>query len=382
MDDREELNALRRLAELEAKAGGGAPAPQAAAAPPQTFGQGMADLGTRAAKGAMFGPLGIQAAIAQHGMEALDHAAYKTGEGVSDYAAKYLPPEVAAGIGTAANVGVQAAPALMGGAAGTALRGPLQNAGRSLMTRAVNPILGDKLSGDAAKGVETMLQQGFNPTKGGVEAMRGKIAELGDQISEAVKNSTATINKNAVADRLSSAVERFKAQVNPSADLASIEKAWSEFLAHPDLTGKTDMPVQLAQRLKQGTYESLGKKVYGEQSGATTEAQKQLARGLKEEISTAVPGVAQKNTLQGELINAKDMAERRAAVESGKHPLGLGTSIAAIAHDPMAALGMWANSSAYAKSMLARMLYTPAPPMATGAGAAAGAALGPSGRAQ
>lgn len=364
MADREELDALRRLAELEAKAGGAAAAPKRERIIP-------GDAGSLMSAGDAYG------AVTDFG----ERMAHGLGEKVSDYAAKYLPPEVAAGLGYGANVGAQAVPAIMGGGLGSTLRGPLQNAGRSLMMRSVNPILSDKLSGDAAKGVETMLQQGFNPTKGGVEAMRGKIAELGDQISEAIKNSTAVVNKNAVADRLSSAVERFKAQVNPAADLASIEKAWNEFLAHPDLTGKADMPVQLAQKLKQGTYESLGKKVYGEQSGATTEAQKQLARGLKEEISAAVPGVAQKNALQGELINAKDMAERRAAVESGKHPLGLGTSIAAIAHDPMAAFGMYANSSAYIKSLLARMLYTPAPPIATGAGAAAGAALGPSGRA-
>jgi hypothetical protein len=202
-------------------------------------------------------------------------------------------PEVAAGAGYAANVVTQAVPALMTGKFVQEESGPLMEAGaRTLMQSAVKPTYEAQKSGDAAKAITTMLQEGYNPTKGGVQAMQQRISALGDEITDAIKNSPALVNKNDVASRLQSAIDKFRSQVNPKADLKTIEDAWSEFLAHPDLVGKINFPVQLAQALKQGTYRVLGDKPYGELSGAANEAQKQLARGLKEEISKAVPGVS------------------------------------------------------------------------------------------
>ncbi len=305
------------------------------------------------------------------------HVAYKAGEGVSDAATGMgASPEVSAGLGYGTNVLTQAIPALATGKFAEQAAAPvMQSGGRWLMGTAIKAPFADKKSGDAAEAIETMLKQGYNPTKGGVEAMQQKISALGDEVTQAIANSTATINKNAVADRLRSAVDKFKNQVNPQSDLATIQKAWTEFLTHPDLAGKTDMSVQLAQAMKQGTYKALGDKPYGELSGAATEAQKQLARGLKEEVSAAVPGVANANAMQGELMNAKSIAERRALMEGNKNPISLPTSIAAIAHDPMATLGLWANSSAWAKSVLARALYSGSERIPQALGSGAGAAM-------
>ena len=114
------------------------------------------------------------------------------------------------------------------------------------------------------------------------------------------------------------------------------------------------MPVQLAQSMKQGTYTSLGNKSYGELGGADIEAQKALARGLKEEISSAVGSVAGLNRRQSELMNAVEIAERRALIEGNKNPAGL----ALLANDPMAGIGFLADRSALAKSLAARSLYS------------------------
>lgn len=310
----------------------------------------------------------------------LHHLAYNAGEKVNDFANSMgASPEVSAGLGYGANVLTQAGPALAsGGAMQSAASSVLQAGARGLMKSAIKPPIADQRSGDAARAIDTMLKQGYNPTKGGVEAMQQKISSLGDEVSQAIANSTATINKNAVAARLGDAIAKFKNQVNPSADLQAIEKAWTEFLAHPDLAGKLNMPVQLAQAMKQGTYTALGNKSYGELSGASTEAQKHLARGLKEEVSAAVPGVAKSNNLQGELINAKQIAERRALMQGNNNPVSLPTSIAAISHEPMAALGMWANTSSLAKSLMARMMYSSAErvPQAVGSGVGAAAMAG------
>lgn len=244
------------------------------------------------------------------------------------------------------------------------------------MSSAIKPTLESLRTGDAAKAIKTMLQEGYNPTAGGVEAMKAKISELGDQVSQAIANSPATINKNAVGSRLLELLDKVKKQVNPNADMAAVEKSLNEFLSHPALSGKTDMTAALAQELKQGTYRQLGNKPYGEMKGAETEAQKALARGLKEEISAAVPEVAPLNARESSLITAKDVAERRALMEANKNPLPLGASIGAVAHDPMSTLGLYANSSAFIKSMLARALYSGAERIPGTSGQLVGAGYG------
>ena len=104
--------------------------------------------------------------------------------------------------------------------------------------------------------------------------------------------------------------------------------------------------------MKQGTYKAIGGKNYGELKGAETEAQKALARGLKEEISSAVPNVAALNKREGNLLNALSVAERRALMDANKNPLGLG-----VLNPATLALWLW-DRSGWAKAMTARMLYS------------------------
>jgi hypothetical protein len=299
--------------------------------------------------------------------------AYDLGGKATDLATNLgASPEVAGGVGYGANVLTQAIPSLLSAFGAQKAAAPvMQAAGKSLMKSAIKPTIADLRSGDAAKAIDTMLKEGFNPTKGGVEAMQAQIAKLGDQVSDAVAGSNAMINKNAVAGRLQDALKKFSMQVNPSSDAKAIEKAWTEFLEHPLLAGRPDMTVQTAQALKEGTYSSLGKKAYGELKGADIEAQKALARGLKEEISTAVPEVAALNARQSALINAKEIAERRALMEGNKNPAGL----ALLANNPMAGVGFMADRSALLKSLLARLLYSGSETVPAAAGGA-GMALG------
>jgi hypothetical protein len=200
-----------------------------------------------------------------------------------------------------------------------------------------------------------MLQQGYSPTKGGVEQMQAEIARLNDEIAKSIAGSPATIEKQKVVDRMQGLLDKFKMQVTPTADVNAIKAAGDEFINHPMAPSPvTNIPVQLAQDMKQGTYRALGAKSYGEQKGASTEAQKALARGLKEEISAAVPEVAPMNALESELLNAKKIAAHRVAMDANKNPLGLG---ALISQPWMLPLWMWDRSPA-AKAATARMLYS------------------------
>jgi len=304
--------------------------------------------------------------------------AYKAGEKVTDFLTGMgASPEVAAGGGFAANVVSQAVPALMSGFAVQKAASPLMEAaGKSLMQSAVKPTLADLKSGKAARAIETMLKEGYNPTKGGVEAMKSRISDLNDEIAQAIQNSNATVDKGKVASYLNDALQKFEKQVNPTADVNAIQNAWTEFLTHPLLAGSNKIPVQLAQEMKRGTYKALGDKSYGELKGAATEAQKTLARGLKEEISAAVPQVAAKNQLESELINAAKIAERRVLMDANKNPLGLGW----LAQPWMIPFWMWDRSPG-AKALTARGLYSgsDAVPLAAGSGGGA-LVVSPSGR--
>lgn len=345
--------------------------------PLPSFGQRMGDMGMAAAQGMIKGGMpGLIGGAAGEGLkqfgQGMDRAAYETGGVVTDALAPYVPPEVAGGAGYAANVATQALPTMIGGALGSATKPTQQNLAKSLMQSAVKPTLPDIQKGKAARAIETMLKEGVNPTKGGVDKLRGMADDITPQIEKAIEGSTARISKGAVADRLRQTARNASDQVNPQADVRAVENAWEQFMAHPQLSGKADMSVQRAQALKQGTYKALGDKPYGELQGASTEAQKALARGLKEEISAAVPEVAPLNARQSELINALKVTERRALMDLNKNPAGL----ALIAPNKAALTAFLADKSALFKSLLARSLYSGGGAAATTAGATTGAVIG------
>jgi hypothetical protein len=334
----------------------------APSAPKQTMGEkimGAAKtVGGTALKG-MFsgaGPMaGAMNSLTDLSGDVSRQVAYDAGGRVTDLATQAgASPETAAKFGFAANVGTQAVPTLLAGEVAKKAFGPsMREGGRALMQSAVKPTLEQLRTGKAARAINTMLEEGYSPTKGGVDAMKARIADLNDEIADAIKNSPATVDKGQVASYLNDTLKKFEKQVNPTADVNAIQNAWTEFLSHPMLAGQKDIPVQLAQQMKQGTYKALGDKSFGELKGASTEAQKTLARGLKEEISKVVPEVAGKNKLESELINAAKVAERRVLMDANKNPLGLGW----LAQPWMIPFWMWDRSPG-AKALTARALYS------------------------
>lgn len=318
-------------------------------------------------------PGGFLANRGKQALEGLDHVAYKTGEFVSDQMTKAgHSPETSAAVGTAANLGLQALPMLAGGEAAKMASPVLRSKAEELMQSAMKPKYGDLDKGNAAKAIDTMLEEGINVSKGGVAQLRTKINELNEQIFDAIKNSPATVDKNQVASALLIPLKKFEMQVNPGADVQAIEKAWTAFLEHPLLAGMKDIPVELAQKLKQGTYRALGDKSYGELKGAETEAQKHLARGLKEGIADAVPEVAGLNAQESKLINALNIVERRVLMDANKNPAGLSL----LAKNPEAWAAFMADRSPMFKSLAARLLNHEAEALPASAGRVVGAAAG------
>lgn len=338
--------------------------------PPSHFQRYLKDI----AEGAKFGPLGIAYGASKIGNELIEHSAYNAGGAIADTAAKYTSPETAAKLGVAANVGVQAIPVLAGGALGKAVAPAvgLGELAKDTMQSALKPTYEALRTGKAAKAIDTMFEEGINVSKGGVAQLRARINNLNDQIVEAIKNSPATVDKNKVASSLLIPLKRLEMQVNPGADMKAIESAWTQFLEHPLLAGKTDIPVQVAQAMKQGTYRALGEKSFGEMKGAEIEAQKHLARGLKEGVAQAVPEVSSLNAEESKLLGALSVVERRVLMEANKNPMGLSL----LAKNPEAWAGFMADRSALFKSLAARMLNANKETIPVAAGSALGAAGG------
>lgn len=247
-----------------------------------------------------------------------------------------------------------------------------QGAGRSLMNSALKPGLKDALSslkaGKASPLVQTLLNEGVNVSERGIEKLNTLISATNDEIKEAIKPiADLPINPFRVTSKLSDTAQKFANQVNPASDLDAISKAGQEFLeSHPDLT------VGKAQALKQGTYQQLRGK-YGELKGAEVEAQKSLARGLKDEVASEVDqslaglkgklgmeggvNITQANAREGALMSARDAVARRVAVAGRRDPMGL-ASLAITS--PMTFVSVLMDRSPAVKSMLARGLYTTA----------------------
>lgn len=263
-----------------------------------------------------------------------------TGSGYQTAGELLDPVAMAAGEG-AFRLGAKAIPYVKGGA-------------NYLMQSALKPTIADLKKGNASIAVNTLLKEGLNATKGGVEKLRNSIYDTGGMIDNVIANSKGTVDKNKVLNYLDPTVGKFTKQVSPQSDLNAISNVRADFINHPSLTGQA-IPVQVAQNLKRGTQQSLSKK-YGQLGSAEVEAQKSLARGLREEISNAVPEIAKLNAREANLIKTLNVTERRALMDANKNPMGL----ALLAQNPASWAAFMADKSALFKSLAARSINSSA----------------------
>lgn len=182
--------------------------------------------------------------------------------------------------------------------------------------------------------VQAGLQNAIPVSKAGLEKISDLIDDYNSKIkAEIAKDPTRPIDPNAVATRADQAKARFANQVNAQGDLNAIEASKQQFLneqgAQPGQAAPP-MAADKAQAMKQGTYSVLKGK-FGEQGSASVEAQKALARGLKEEIATQFPEISNLNAAESKLLDLQPILER-AVNRIGNHQLiGIGTPVAGAA---------------------------------------------------
>jgi hypothetical protein len=177
----------------------------------------------------------------------------------------------------------------------------------------------------AAQLADVGLREGINVSRRGLTKAGETIGGLNDEIASALQSSTATVPRQRVIRRLVDPVQRFRDQVTPLDDLRHIAQTGREFRA----VTRPDIPVQQAQRMKQGTYRALAGKFGGEVKSASAEAQKALARGLKEEIADAVPGVGALNARESQLLTLKSALEDAVRRTGNRDLVGLTDVVAA-----------------------------------------------------
>ena len=339
MSDREELEALRRLAELEAKAGD---------APVQTMRQKQ-DAMLKEVMGSKAWGTGFPKFMRELGGK------------VTDITGSPLLGAVVPTLGEAIPMALTSARVLPDQLATIpaeelAKRAPvLEKAAKGIMHSALKPSGTAIQSGDAARAIDTLLKENANISASGSAKLRGLVSQLNAEVAEKIAAAPgATVDKSRVAREVFGTLKKFREQVNKGSDVKQILASWKEF--SDDFASK--IPVAKAQAVKQGTYRILSDK-YAKgglpaiENEASTQAQMAAARGLRLGLEETVPGVGGLNARESAIINALELSEKRAGIAGNKDLAG----IVWLSHNPAAATAMMADRSSAFKSWLANKLF-------------------------
>ena len=273
----------------------------------------------------------------------------------TEQAAEFVGPSTAAttltkGMGLGARMLVQAAasapvavlqtgegqaalPAAALGAAGPALGATVGAIGRSrfpqkLYQSALKPTWAmEKKAGESL--VKTGLEEGIPVSSAGLAQAENKIDAIRREISSGIQMHAAqgkTVDSSKVLDTLNDLEDFYRKTAAPQEGLDAIQHVKDEFNAFHG----QQIPVDVAQQIKINTY-SLLRKSYGEMKAAKVEAVKQVARGLKEQISQVFPEIASLNEQQSHMLDLTDALHRAVWRIENHQMMGIGSPLAASA---------------------------------------------------
>lgn len=203
----------------------------------------------------------------------------------------------------------------------------------------------------APKVVQTLLDEGVNVSAGGLRELGDLLSFTNKQIADKVASARALVDKGSVLGRVGSTYDRFGAGLDARSAATAITGEGEKLIDHPNVTGDT-MTVQQAQSMKQAIYREV-KDAYGQISKPAVEAKKAIARGLKEEIASAVPGVTELNAKDSRLMAANDAVARRVTVAGNRDPVGFAWA----AHSPATFLAALMDRHPVVKSMVANAMW-------------------------
>ena len=301
----------------------------------------------------------------------IGEGANQLGQGVTDIATKLgASPEVAAGAGTVANVGVQALPMLAGGEAAKVAKPAFEWASEGLMRGALKPTLSAAKKGKDVTAVKTMLEKNIPLTQSGMDVIKLNVSDLNSLVKDAIANSKKTIQIADIEKAFGESMKKFEGM--PKSDVDSIKREWNDFITHDFVRGKTEISIQDAQKLKQGFQKSVAEK-FGQEGTGSQEAQKSIARALRVEVGEKAPEVIPWNAEEKKLLDTLTVAQRRVIQDSNKNPLGLAAF--AVRH-PIEFSAAMADRSATFRAFMARILHKGQTSIPASTGRVIGAGIG------
>jgi hypothetical protein len=233
--------------------------------------------------------------------------------------------------------------------------------------------------------VKTGLENNIPVSEGGLVKLNTLIDDYNTAIRDEIASKPgAKIDPNKAAARADDVKAGFRSQVNAAQDMNAVEASKQQFLREqgaqpakpgtpPQPTGVLDangnpvmsagtpgtpakpapmMDAVKAQDMKIGTYRSLGKKAYGEVKGATIEAQKGLARGIKEELVNEFPELEKLNSAESKALDLEPILAK-AIGRIGNHQIvGIGTPAVAAGTEAVTGSAKAAGTLATMKAVL------------------------------
>ena len=350
--DREELESLRRLAELEARAAATTLVP-AESSKPRSFtdivlGRNMPSMSDEQKRGL--------AEAQKFGFGSLGNAPYEMGGHAADVATKlHASPEVSGGVGVLANMATQAIPmAVFRGSNPKQLSAtediPVIGS-KAMMQRAVKPAADDIASGSAGRAFSDMLRRDIPATPNAMNQLALKSKLLGSQADELIQASPNTVSVGELGQKFLPQYDRALAKNN----IEPVQKVWQNFAGNVGVGTDTDpITVQMANLLKKELYQTIGNKNFGEMKGLETEAQKALAHYLRELEAGAVPKAAPLMAEQSKLMNIMDVVKNRVNVAGNRDLTGLASLRL---DDPKVFAAVMSDRSPYLKSLAARIIH-------------------------
>ena len=177
--------------------------------------------------------------------------------------------------------------------------------------------------------VKTGLREGIPVSGDGLDIVRDIMDDIDNQITDVIARGAGAgkgVDVTAVAEHLDRTRKFFENVPGSEGYLNRISKLEKELVGKADYKKGYTIPVDKAQEMKRATQQLL-KKSYGKLSSANTEAAKDIARGLREEIAKVVPEVAKLNLRQVELIGLERALERFVGRYGNRNLIGLGTEV-------------------------------------------------------
>lgn len=177
--------------------------------------------------------------------------------------------------------------------------------------------------------IDTGLKEGVPVSTEGLRMIEGRIDDLRKEISNGLQMHAAqgkAVDTSKVLSTLDDLENFYKNTAAPEDALQTLKSIRDEFTAYHG----QQIPIDKAQQIKINTY-ALLKKSYGEMKSAKIEGLKQVARGLKEEISAVFPEIANLNERQSKLLGLEDTLYRAVWRIENHQMMGIGSPLAATA---------------------------------------------------